>query len=434
MTSEEIRRIFEAHGATLSRAQPVSMGPQATPNPGALRAPITDYGRLHTSGETLCEVSPTSAEEVAAIVKRARSEGIPLRVRGQGHSTNASSIPGEGELCLRTDRLCAARISGGETVSGEATSGEAVSGGALSGGEESGGAASAGALSGGALSVGAGAVLWTLDKHLRRQGWKVPVVNDGFAGPTVGGYVAAGGYGLGSGMFGGFWENVLSLTVVDGRGEVRVLRPDHGLFLWLFGAMGQLGVVTEAELSVVPVSVEWPGGRPDDARTAEAKELSLVPRASLFAAESEPHERLFWFTFFVPGRCLSQAKRDLQELREGHAGLLDFRPDYATPVRCRGRMPKLVFPRAEPFFAMGIWGAVGEVTERLRQGLFALDAAATELSIARGYRRYVQTEIACSPTTYRACFGEEVCSELRSIKREMDPDSLFGRGVVFDDG
>lgn len=376
MKSEEILRIFEPLGAARSRA------------------PIRDYGRLHARGEGQCEVLPRSTEEVAAIVRKARAEGVPLRVRGGGHSTNGSSIPREEELLVRTDRLCEVRC-----------------------------------LAEGAVSAGAGTVLWTLDEHLRSQGWKMPVLNDGSAGPTVGGYVAAGGYGLGSGMFGGFWENVIELTVVDGHGDARVLRPEHGLFLWLFGAMGQLGIVTEATLSVVPVSVEWPGGRPDGAKPA--KDLAWMPRASLFDAQRAPLERLFWFTFFVPGRCLSEAKQELAALRARHAGLLAYRPDYATPVRCRGQMPKLVFPRVEPFHAMGIWGDVGEVTPELRLGLRALDRAATELAIARGYRRYVQTEIACSPETYRACFGDAIYAELRRLKAELDPGSLFGREAVF---
>src|SRR5207247_426446 len=125
------------------------------------------------SSETFCEVSPTSIDEVCEIVRLAYRYNIPLRIRGRGHTLNGSSLPCENELTIQTSNLCEIQFTEGGTV-----------------------------------TIGAGLVLWTLRSYLNTYKYTLPVVNDGYPGPSVGGYISAGGFGIGSMFYGCFCGNV----------------------------------------------------------------------------------------------------------------------------------------------------------------------------------------------------------------------------------
>ncbi len=178
---------------------------------------LFDFSRLHSGYPRFCEVSPIS------IVQLAGEHGIPLRTRGRGHALNGSSLPQKSELTVNTRNLTKASLQPDGTV-----------------------------------AVGGGAVLWMVDEWLRTAGLSLPVVNDGYAGPSVGGFVAAGGFGPGSATAGGFWNNVSELTIVGGQGQIQRLGRDAPLFPWLFGAMGQLGIIVEAKLDTVARATALP--------------------------------------------------------------------------------------------------------------------------------------------------------------------------------
>ena len=96
----------------------------------------------------------------------------------------------------------------------------------------------------------------------------------------MGGFVAAGGFGPGSRTAGGFSNNVAELTMVDGRGRLQRLSRDEALIPWLFGAMGQLGIVVEAQLEVTV--------RPNAAPLAGIEKLASTVRVA--------RDYRFWFT------------------------------------------------------------------------------------------------------------------------------------------
>ncbi len=73
-------------------------------------------------------------------------------------------------------------------------------------------------------------------------------------GTERGGYLAAGGFGPGSRAHGGFWENVYCVALLTSG--CRPSRRDSPLFPWLFGAMGQLGIVVELTLDLVAVETD----------------------------------------------------------------------------------------------------------------------------------------------------------------------------------
>ena len=352
---------------------------------------ITDFSGLRSSAERFSVAVPRSAGELAALVRSAGERGLRLRIRGQGHSLNGASLPAADEVLVDLRDLRMLRFT-----------------------------------EPGSVTVGAGAVLWIVQAVLREQGFDLPVLNDGYPGPTVGGYMAAGGFGPGSGTHGGFWDNVVEITLVDGRGELRKVTPSDALFPWLFGAMGQLGIVAEARLSVLSLNTaEYPMGKAGVLRRLAQQHVPL-------AMAPKDDERLFWFTLFVPDEEVGDAHRELRALESRHAQALRYAERYTYAVRHRGRVAPLVYPDARNFTATGAWGWLADASEGSIALLSDFDRDFMALAHSRpGWRRYVQSELASGPDVYARCFGAARYGELGRLKAELDPQGLLNRGSVF---
>jgi FAD/FMN-containing dehydrogenase len=366
-TAAELLRLFRAHEA--KRVQHA----------------LVDLGRQRVGVEGGAEVTPPSIDAVRAILRDAHQHGVAVRVRGRGHSKHGGSLPRAGELLLRTHRL-----------RGVAFEGERV-------------------------RVGAGVVLERLRQRARERGLAVPVFAAGGVGPSVGGFISAGGVGRGSARFGGFWDNVEELVLVDGRGDLRRFKPADPLFRWVFGAMGQLGVVVEATLRLVPERDVPPDPIELRADERERHEESHTPG---------PAVGPFWFTVFAPDALVPRAKREVEALLSAHARVLAPLPTILYPIRRVGRVPPLVYPREEAFTGIFFWG-------ELRRG----QTASAVLALERGlrallraeprYARYVQSEIVPKRFDWREHFGPASYARLRAWKRLLDPKNLLNPGTIF---
>lgn len=362
--------------------------------PALREEPLADFSTLRAGSAPYCEVAPRNAEALSQVVRQAHACDVPLRLRAQGHSLNGASLPRAGELLLSARNLRHLRFEEPGTV-----------------------------------TAGAGVVLWVLQHILRRHGFDLPVLNDGYPGPSVGGYLAAGGFGPRSAVHGGFWDNVREARVVDGRGELRRMAADDPLFPWLFGAMGQLGVLLDAKLAIVPLGGAEPRAYPAGKRLV-APQLAPPKVPPEFAVEE--NESLFWFTLFAPDEHLEEAHAELSALERRHRGALRFQERYRYPVRHRGRIAPLVYPQARPFTATGAWGWLGDRSRAGVDRLLAFDRDFTEVAESRPYyRRYMQSELPAGPEICERCFGPETYAGLRQRKSELDPKALFNRGAVF---
>ena len=379
----------------MSRAQAEALlGAFAEFGPVLREHALADFSGLRAGAQWYCEVAPRTAAAAARVVRVAHARGVPLRMRAQGHSLNGASLPRDGELLLATRHLRHVRFEEPGTV-----------------------------------TAGGGAVLWILQHALRRRGFDLPVVNDGYAGPSVGGYLAAGGFGPRSAQHGGYWDNVLAVRWLDGRGELRELGPGDARFAWLFGAMGQLGLCCEAKLAIVPLDAAAPPAYPAGA-SLTVPELVQPRVPPEFATEGD--ESLFWFTLFVPDEELDAAHAGLAALERRHGGALRFQQRYNYPIRPRGRVAPLVYPQSRPITATGAWGWLRDKSPAGTERLFAFDAEFMALAGSRPqYRRYVQSELPAGPEVFERCFGPAVYGELRRLKAELDPGALFNRGSVF---
>ncbi len=105
------------------------------------------------------------------------------------------------------------------------------------------------------VTAGAGASLDALLRIIVPTGFFVPVT-PGTRMVTVGGAIAADVHGKNHHVEGTFGSHVQSLTLVDGRGDVRILEQSgQGEEFWAtVGGMGLTGVMTEATFDLIPIT------------------------------------------------------------------------------------------------------------------------------------------------------------------------------------
>ena len=108
------------------------------------------------------------------------------------------------------------------------------------------------------VTVQAGATRRALDARLRPEGVFFAV--DPGADATIGGMVATGASGTMTVRYGAMRENVLGLTLIDGRGEVvhthsraRKSSAGYDLTRLMIGSEGTLGLVCEIALRIHPI-------------------------------------------------------------------------------------------------------------------------------------------------------------------------------------
>jgi FAD/FMN-containing dehydrogenase len=340
-------------------------------------------------------VAPATADDVVRIVRAAIATKTPVRIRGGAHSANHSTFPNRGELLVSTARLTDVVLDSPSTV-----------------------------------SAGGGVPVVALSKKLADYGVMLPVVNDGWSGPTVGGYISAGGMGAGSARHGGFWANVASVTIVTFRAETITLERSHPDFLWLFGSMGQLGIIVSARLDVVP-QPDKPGVayKPGERFALAPQKLDSVGAIPV-ARGPEMQENLRWFTLLVEEGRLEKARADLERLQAAHASRLRFRNVYEYHFAARGKNPPLFFGRKGAFVGIGVWAELDGGKDRI--ALAELERDFSKMVVDHDYRRYIQSEVTRGPPELKRYFGPALYEHFRSTKRRYDPHGLLNPGAVFE--
>jgi FAD/FMN-containing dehydrogenase len=365
-------------------------------SPRLVTHPLQDFSMLHTSTGMFCEVAPSSAEELCAVLELAYRLHVPIRVQGQRHALNGSGLPRPGELCVQTSQLATIRFSQEGTV-----------------------------------TAGAGIVLWALRAVLNVFSYTLPVVNLGYAAPTVGGFIAGGGFGDDSARYGGFWENVESVTLISGRGNIEHIRRHDPVFPWIFGAMGQLGVVADATLDIIPFKEDTPPPYPHD--LAVPPYLIRKAHALLHPATTSQiqRNRLYWWTLFVAEAQLSNALAELAALEAKYADHLTYREPYQYFIRHIKTPAPLLYPYTSSFFYTGSWNSFPTLLPEHVSRINSYEVDFMNLVQNRGYHRYIQTEIPFGPEVYTQYFAPDIMQSFRELKRCYDPASILNRDSVF---
>ena len=176
----------------------------------------TNFGHLHHATPRFV-VEPAGAEDVAAAIRFARANGLPVATRGAAHSQGALAVS-DGGILLRMQSM--GRVLGVDP------------GGAW-------------------IDVEGGAVWRDVVRHLSPHGL-VPHVLTNNLNVTVGGTLSIAGIGVASFRHGTQGDNVLELDVVTGTGDLVTCGPDRepGLFWSVIAGLGQCGVITRARLAL----------------------------------------------------------------------------------------------------------------------------------------------------------------------------------------
>ena len=192
-------------------------------------APVPDFLVLFFA-RTLPDIviRPQSTEEVAAVMKIAADERIPVTPRAGGSTAFFNCVCMNKGILLDLNSLN--RIIHIDAAKN-------------------------------AVRVQAGISWWTLEQELNRHDLAIRSYPSSARSATVGGWLAMLGYGIGSLKYGPLIDQVLSAKTVMPDGQVLELtRSSNPPVSWLAASEGTLGIVTEVELQVRPrPESEWHG-------------------------------------------------------------------------------------------------------------------------------------------------------------------------------
>jgi len=242
--------------ATVVAFDPANLGwlTSADAAPGAIRVPDLD-GELVVDEESRAEAAddyghivhrtpiavlrPGSVRDIATIIRFANDHGLKVAMRGQGHSTYGQAQAGGGVVIDSRTLATIHRIGTGHAV------------------------------------VDAGVQWLDLIKATLAAGQTPPVATD-YLGLSIGGTLSVGGIGGATSHYGLLVDNVLSLEVVTGTGEIVRCSPSvrPGLFHAVLGGLGQFAVIVRATVRLIPA-----------ATTARVYHLFYPDLASMTAAQ-----------------------------------------------------------------------------------------------------------------------------------------------------
>ena len=178
-------------------------------------------------------VSCASKDDVVAAVRAGRAAGLPIAIRGGGHSVAGHSIP-DGALVVSLDQMRTVEVDPDRRLA----------------------------------HVGGGALWEDIDPAAFAHGLAVPGGTFGDTG--IGGLALGGGLGWLMPVAGLTCDNLVEAEVVTADGSVVVAGPDADEdLLWaLRGGGGNFGVVTRFTFRLTPIGPMWGGTVGYDGRAA----------------------------------------------------------------------------------------------------------------------------------------------------------------------
>jgi FAD/FMN-containing dehydrogenase len=164
-------------------------------------------------------VQPQSIEEIVSVIKLAYKEKIPVVTRGAASWGFGGVIPAKAGIVI--DLSPFRKIMEIDTAQKTAT-------------------------------VEAGARWSDIDIKAKQEGLCIMTYpSSKFS--TVGGWLSTGGYAINSFKYGHLSQQIISITVVTGTGEIKKLTPADQEFKYYVSTEGQIGIIAELTLKLRPV-------------------------------------------------------------------------------------------------------------------------------------------------------------------------------------
>jgi len=185
-------------------------------DPASRQAAADDFGHI-VSRQPIAVLRPGSVNDIVAMVRYARAQGLSIAMRGQGHSQYGQAQV-QGGIVIDSSTL--------NTIHSIAPDRAVVDPG----------------------------VLWSeLFDAATAQGLTPPVLTD-YMELSVGATLSIGGIGGASQHFGVQSDNALELEVVTGRGDLVTCSPcqNADLFEVVLSGVGQYGIIVRATVRLTP--------------------------------------------------------------------------------------------------------------------------------------------------------------------------------------
>lgn len=317
---------------------------------------LFDYGRLHSQTEGFWLYQPSSTTEALSGWQTLIQQGRRPRIRGAGHSMHGGSLPRAGEVLVSTLQLNALRWMLDHPQ-------------------------------GPRVHVGAGAQVWVVDALARSLGYRLPVVHDGGAAASVGGFISAGGFGVNSDRYGGFWNHVHHLECLSPEGDYQILQPADPEFWTCFGGGGKGYLILSAELTLIQLQI----------RTAEQQllDISSAPTSAPLVRHERPP--LIWFTLLAPAEQEWQLRPVIASLHHQFLKFWTPEPPYRYLISHLDRPTPYGFHpcRDRDLIACGVWGIPCRPRHQLVQPMLEIIEAA--IAPMPETRRYWQSELSLEP-------------------------------------
>jgi hypothetical protein len=225
--------------------------------------------------------------------------------------------------------------------------------------------------------------------------------------------------------------------LVSGKGEIITVSREDTLFKWVFGSMGQLGVITSARLRIMPsgtgtkplpkaavVSEEW-SEKYDGPRMINPSIAELTSKGV--------DVRVFWFIMIGPWRFADRYQKSMDELFAKFAERLYLEPNYNWKIYRRSFIPPLFSVHDESLICTGPWGVIPAKPDSVMfDALLQLeDEFVRSVDLDPSVSRYIQAERVEKDFDFESYFPQATVDQFRSWKKELDPKHVLNRGSFF---
>ena len=347
---------------------------------------VKDYGGMieYKYADILTD-KPDNIDEIMNIVKKAKEKKKKIRIRGGGHSCSGISIPKKDEIFIDMRRMYHYSFDKVNTI-----------------------------------TVESGIAMNDLKRFLENEGFKIPIYPHGVnlldkTSPTVGGFISAGGISPDSKEYGGFWENVVEITLIDGYGEKRVFTPDNTIFMWLFGSYGQFGIIISAKLKIEHIQKNkdfYPLGKKG---IVDAFKYKLGDRKS------------FFYHILCDKEKVEYSKNKLTEIiQKEYDSVRDIRNFNLNIyfVKYKNFNPPLLY-RHKSFYCVEVYQYLNSKNNIYKEKLKRIENEFLKIIEDNSLFRYPQSEYLDTLGLKDYYINRQVYHEFLIQKEKLDPDNIF---------
>ena len=348
------------------------------------RQAITDWSLFHRSKKEFIEIYPKNEEEISQIVRLSIANKYSLIVRGFGHSMNGSSVPKEDEILIRTNYFNSFRILDDSNIEAEA-----------------------------------GISVFDLKEEIEKLGYQFPFVNGGGRGPSLGGFISAGGIQVDPNGNSGSWNFIEEIHFINGKGAHVITKKTDELFSYLFGSMGQFGVITKVKIKLAD---------------AHKKTFSKILQKKIII----PYEKdktidnkdsfLSWIGVFYPEAKNGIAQKEMDALFSEYSDIFTFYRNQEYSFSYKGVFTPLLYPANENFRAYEIQFYTKPSVLKTKR-FHDFQTKYSKLVSEKKYKRYAQAEILLPDFSYANHFDSNVFAKFSELKKQHDPHYIFGKKI-----